>query len=421
MKVVDVIPGGPADLAGIRPGDVLVEANGRPVRDEIDLLYHTAGERAVLAYRRGEDCIVVPVQAGVDAGAVYEPMQPEWCGNRCIFCFVDQNPPGMRRAVYVRDEDFRLSFLHGSYITLTAVSEEDIARIVEQRLSPLHVSVHAVNPEVRRRLLGLRRDDRLLEKIGRLTAAGIVLHCQIVVCPGINDGPVLEETIRTLRGFYPGIATVAVVPVGLTRHRAGLPPIRPLDRDMARTIIRLVNRLRAAWITVDGFGFAYCADELYLRAEKAIPRASYYDDFEQYGNGIGMLRSFLDGLSRLSRRKHPPVPPGRYILVTGISMVPFVDRYAVVLSRFPGVDARAVAVPNRFYGDTVTVAGLLAGADIADAVGAEPDETLVLPPSCLNADGLFLDDMTVAMLSRRTGAPVLLGGDDPGAPFTPPD
>ena len=424
MRVISVTPGGPADRAGVRHGDECIALNDSPARDEIDLMYHAADGGDDVYRFRGNDGIetAVSVAAEGDPGVGFEPMRLRLCGNRCVFCFVDQNPPGMREPLYLRDEDYRYSFLYGAYVTLTAVGEDDLARIVGQRLSPLYVSVHAVDPDMRRRLLGLSRDDRLLEKIDRLVAGGIELHCQVVVCPGINDGVVLEQTIEALHDRAPGVGSAAVVPVGLTRHREGLPALEPVSRDGARTIIALTDRLRERYRAEGGSGFVYCADELYLRAERSAPPASYYDDFAQYTNGVGMLREFLDGLGRLRRRKRSPVPEGRYVLVTGHSMASFLERYARALERFPGVSVRIVTVDNRFYGDSVTVAGLLTGADIAEAVGrAEQGETIVLPPCSLNADGRFLDDMTVDGLSRWTGAVVLLGTYDPGGGFTAPD
>ena len=424
MKVISVTPDGPADRAGIGPGDECIALNDSPARDEIDLMYHAADGGDDVYLFRGSDGAeaVVSVAEGGDPGVEFEPMRLCLCGNRCVFCFVDQNPAGMRQPLYLRDEDYRYSFLYGSYVTLTAVGEDDLARIIGQRLSPLYVSVHAVDPDVRRRLLGLRRDDRLLDKIDRLVTGGIELHCQVVVCPGINDGVVLEETIEALHDRAPGVGSVAVVPVGITRHREGLPALKPMSRDDARTIIALTDRLRERYRADDGSGFVYCADEVYLRAEWSVPPDAYYDDFAQYTNGVGMLREFLDGLGRLKRRKRSPVAEGRYVLVTGHSMAPFLEQYALALERFPGVSARIVRADNRFYGESVTVAGLLTGTDIADAVGrAEPGETIVLPPSSLNADGRFLDDLNVDGLSRLTGAPVLLGTYDPGGEFTVPD
>lgn len=418
MKIAEIRKDSPAEDAGLHPGDDVLEVNGGPVRDAIDFLYYGSDEELQLRVRRGEQEFEVEFESWGDHGIVFEPMDFMSCGNRCVFCFVDQNPPGMRNTIYFKDEDYRLSFLHGAYVTLTTLRERELERIIEQRLSPLYISVHATDPEVRRSILGISRDDHMMEKIDRLVDEGIILHTQIVVCPGLNDGAVLERSIRELGERFPGVESVAVVPVGLTEHRAGLFPLRPVNAEHARATIGLVDRLREEFRGETGLGFAYCSDEWYIRADEEVPDAEYYDDFPQIENGVGMVRDFLDAAERLETVEAPPRYRGKITLVTGVSMGGYIRDYARRLAAHSGQVVRAVAVENRFYGSTVTVSGLLAGGDIMSALeGIEPGETVVLPPNCLNDDGLFLDDRTPDDIARAFGVTVVQGGYDPVETF----
>lgn len=422
MVISKVKRGSPAHTAGLRPGDRVVGVGTGPARDCIDLMYNADEEGTTLAILRDEREFTVELPGSGGFGMEFEPMEPMVCGNRCVFCFIDQNPPDMRPSIYVKDEDYRLSFLHGSYVTLTNLSMEDLTRIIRQRLSPLYISVHATDAAARMKLLGIKRPDRMLEKMKRLLSAGIQMHTQIVVCPGINDGAVLTRTIADLRRLSPNVLSVAVVPVGLTRHREGLAPLTPVGKDQARAVVGLVDAFHGQFAEEDGAGFVYCADEWYLRAGLPVPEDAYYDDYPQIENGVGMVRQFLDSAKdvgkRLARRRHRT---GTFVLVTGTSMGPLLEDFARTVSNVTGIEARAVAVPNRFYGETVTVSGLLTGCDILAALAGKvaPDETVVLPPNCLNEDSLFLDNMTPDGLSQALGATVIQGGYDPAEAFLP--
>jgi putative radical SAM enzyme (TIGR03279 family) len=434
LKISSIKKGSQADSEGLLAGDELLAVNGQPVRDDIDLMFYGAEDMVYLTVRREGHVFEAACNGYEELGVEIEPMQVMNCGNNCLFCFVDQNPPGMRNAVYIKDEDYRFSFLHGAYVTLTTLSEKDIARIIEQRLSPLYISVHATEPDVRRKILGIKRDDRLMEKIDRLLENSIHLHCQIVVCPGINDGFVLEKSIRDLAGRYPGILSLAVVPVGLTTHREGLFPLRAANAQDARETIELVDRLRAELYHPPSFihpsdggdsegeldyGFVYCSDEWYCRAGMDIPEADYYDDFPQIENGVGMIREFLDAVERLETSSGKLRYNGKAVIVTGFSMAPFMEQFAKRLCNFTtGLDVRIRVVPNRFYGESVTVSGLLTGRDIISALqGIESDETVLLPPNCLNAEGLFLDDLSPEDVSSELGVNVVQGEYDPVATF----
>ncbi|MFC1511878.1 DUF512 domain-containing protein [Candidatus Latescibacterota bacterium] len=415
LVVQSVAPGSPAGLMGLRAGDRVVSVGGRPARDTIDFLYHAGEDGVELAVKRGMEEFQVALAGSGDFGIEFEPLTPLTCGNRCIFCFIDQNPPGMRQSLYVKDEDYRFSFLFGSYVTLTAIGERDLKRIISQRLSPLYVSVHATDEAVREKLLGLEKPDRLMEKLEQLTGKGIRIHAQMVVCPGINDGAVLERSIADLRALSPNLLSVAVVPVGLTRYRGGLFPLMPVDGEHARRTIGLVDGIHRRYAGEGGDGFVYCADEWYLRTGTDIPAAEYYGDFPQIENGVGMVRRFLDAAAGLEARlTGKRYRKGQFVLVTGVSMAPFIEDVARRLSALEGLSVRAVRVTNGFYGETVTVSGLLVGGDIRRTLGdIEADETVVLPPNCLNDDGFFLDDLTLDDLARDIGARVIQGGYDP--------
>jgi putative radical SAM enzyme (TIGR03279 family) len=327
-----------------------------------------------------------------------------------VFCFVDQNPKGMRSSLYVKDEDYRFSFLYGNYVTLTHVRDADLERIVAQRLSPLYVSIHATNAAVRRRLLGIEKDDGLLDKIHVLCEAGIVLHGQIVLCPGINDGDVLNRSIDVLSTYYPSLRSLSVVPVGLTRYRQDRVLLQRVDGRMASEVLQKVMPIQDRFLDALGEPFVYLSDEWYLLADAALPPEAHYGDFWQVENGVGLTRAFLADFENALSAVPESGDERRYVLVTGTLAEPVLRRHVIPRLRAIGhleVDVRAV--PNRFYGDSVTVSGLLTGGDIRDAFREEERDTvLCLPPNCLNADGLFLDDATPNTLSEDLGRPVMV-------------
>lgn len=413
LKLESVPAGSGAEAAGLRPGDRLESINRHRIKDLIDFHFHAA-DRQVLdcRFRRDSQSMRVRIQrGGLDPfGLRFAPMRFRGCGNHCEFCFVDQNPEGLRETLYFKDEDYRLSFLYGNYVTLTRVSAKDLRRIAGQRLSPLYISVHAADPGVRARLLGLRKNDRLLEKIRFLSRHGIQMHAQIVVCPGVNDGAVLNETVQALSVFRPRMRSIAVVPVGLTRHRRNLPRIRAVDGPVASEILRTVRPMQARFLKETGEPFSYCADELYLLSGESIPGAGHYGDYWQIDNGVGMVRAFLSEF-RHSRRHFPPSFARRspYAVVTGKLAGPVLRREVMpFLTRIGNAAFRLVEVPNRFFGDSVTVSGLLTGRDISEALKGIPrDHTGLVPMNCLNSDGLFLDGWTMERLSRRSERKIL--------------
>ncbi len=415
MKIAVVHNHTLAQRLGLRPGDEVLTVNGQPIRDAIDFQFYAADEGTIIAIRRGRRILEIALPPSHDSwfGAEFEPFRYRCCGNHCVFCFVDQNPRGLRSSLYFKDEDYRLSFLYGNYVTLTNVSSADLQRIVSQRLSPLYISVHATDIEVRKRLLGLRRDDHLLQKIDFLAQQGIEMHAQIVLCPGWNDGTSLQKTVDDLAAFYPQLRTIAVVPVGLTAHRQGLPNLKAVNASLAEEIIAWADAQALRWQKSLGTFFIYLADEFYLLAEKPLPPRKRYEDFAQIENGVGMTRAFVDTYRRQKRWLPKKVPGKKIIIVTGTLAAPILEKEVMPdLHAITGLDVELKAVKNRFFGGRVSVSGLLTGQDIYQQLRpVQGDQIIALPPNCLNSDRLFLDDWTPETLSQRLGAKVIQPSD----------
>lgn len=417
VVVSQVRRGSPAADAGLASGDQIVAINGAPLRDAIDFYFHSAEDRLRLMFRREETLHTVTLsrRAGEKLGLELAPPRPgeiSTCANKCVFCFIHQLPRGMRKSLYVKDDDYRLSFLHGNYITLTDLDEDALARIEVQRLSPLYVSVHATDPELRHRLLGEPRVKReILPLMERLAKAGITMHAQIVLCPEWNDGPHLERSVRELAVLHPGVATVAVVPVGLTRHRGRLPRLRSVTPDEARGLARTLEAWQAEFKARLGSQFVFAADELYLLGGVEIPPARHYEGFPLLEDGVGLVRRFTDGWERALRRlsRGDAAAPGRrrVSVVTGELFAP---RLAALIRQLPAHlrPAEVVPVANDFFGRAITVAGLLTGQDILAQLTARPLGDLVLVPAVAlkDGEGVFLDDLSPADLAAHLGVPL---------------
>ncbi|MGA6994292.1 MAG: DUF512 domain-containing protein [Candidatus Deferrimicrobiaceae bacterium] len=409
VRVESVSRASVAEGAGLAAGDRILSVSGETVSDLLDLHYLTSRSRFLLRWSTpgGEKRERMIRTAGRPFGVFPEPVRVRRCRNRCIFCFVHQLPKGMRRSLYIKDEDVRLSFLHGQYVTFSDISEEEIRKIIRYRLSPLYVSIHTTDAPLRRRMLGNPRAADVMEVMRRLVSAGIVLHGQIVVCPGINDGEELARSLEALAGLRPGLLSVAVVPVGLTAHRTGLPPLRAVTREEATATLSLLARLRRALGDREGEPFAVAADEYYLLAGKAIPGRRAYGSFPQIGNGVGLLRKFLDESRALFRRKGWKRSDAGGLVITGVSPRPFVDGFLMEFSRKVGASFVPLAVPNRLMGESVTVTGLLGGNDILHALKGIRVSRIYLPSVCLrDAGDLFLDNLSPADIARETGAEV---------------
>jgi putative radical SAM enzyme (TIGR03279 family) len=413
VVVADIRRRTPAAAAGLRAGDRILAVNGAPLRDAIDFQFHAAdhrleltvardgGRRALRLERRGPDLgleLVAPT-----------PSEIATCANKCVFCFIHQLPKGMRRSLYVKDDDFRLSFLHGNYITLTDLSEAELARIEEQRLSPLYVSVHATDPALRHALLGRPRvATEILPRLERLARAGIRMHAQIVLCPDLNDGVHLQRTVEELAPLHPHVATTAVVPVGLTRHRERLPRLRALTPPEARVLVDTVGAWQAGFLAALGSRFVFLADEIYLMADVPLPEADAYEGFAIAEDGIGLVRRFEDDVARALRRRRRSAAARAVTVVTGEMYGPRLERLLAPLADL-GVEVRVAAVPNDFFGRAIAVAGLLTGRDIQRHLAGLPDlgeEVLVPSVTVRDVDGVFLDDLTPRDLEADLGVPV---------------
>jgi putative radical SAM enzyme (TIGR03279 family) len=408
-----------AAAAGLAAGDRIVAVNGHAVRDAVDFQFHGGDERLRLTVERDGARRAVRVACGAQPlGVTLEaPRAGEigTCANKCVFCFIHQLPKGMRKSLYVKDDDFRLSFLHGNYITLTDLAEDELARIEAQRLSPLYVSVHATDPALRWELLGRPRvNAEILPRLQRLARARIRIHAQIVLCPGWNDGPQLERTVRELAPLHPHVATTAIVPVGLTAHRERLPALRTLTDDEARALVRTVHAWQAEFLARLGSRFVFLGDEVYLQAGALLPPAEAYEGFAIAEDGIGLVRRFEDAFAHAGRRR----PAGATARLTVVSGTLYAPRLARLLGTLPAAGARVVAVPNRHFGGSLSVAGLLTGGDIQRHLAGLGDlgaAVLVPAVAVRDGDGVFLDDVTPAELSRELGVPVRVTEPEPRA------
>jgi putative radical SAM enzyme (TIGR03279 family) len=413
MRIIVVEPQSIASELGIETGDELLEINGKRVLDAIDFRFHEGREEVSLKIARGKDVVIYDIEKDEEEriGLDFEEMKILSCGNDCIFCFVDQNPRGLRNQLYFRDGDYRLSFMYGNYTTMTNAGPAIIQRIIEQRLSPQYISVHVTDYEVRRVLMGLKKDDQILEKIQLLHDNGIDMHTQIVLCPGINDGAVLEKTVMDLHQFHKHIASLAIVPVGLTDHRFGLVELKKVDRTYANALLDRIEEWQERFRQETGRGFVYASDEFFITAGRPIPGPKFYDGFPQIENGVGLVRSFLMEFSKHAR-KFPErlTKPRRLLMATGTLATGFMSEEIVPrLRKIKGLDVELVSVRNTLFGDNVTVAGLLSGKCLYSSLKDRGrSDLLLLPPDILNADGLFLDDGTVDQLATQLGSPVMV-------------
>jgi putative radical SAM enzyme (TIGR03279 family) len=413
-RIASVEPDGPAALAGLVPGDVIVAVEGEPLRDVIDWMW-IADEDAVDLMVR--DAAGSDREVGLERewggswgfefdGVVFDGIRE--CDNACSFCFVAQLPPGMRPSLSVRDDDFRLSFLAGNFVTLTNLSDADVDRIIGQRLSPMHVSLHAVDPDVRARLMCPTAEDRALEFVDRLVDAGIAVHVQIVLVPGVNDADVLERSLEWLAS-RDGIESVGIVPVGMTRYQTRI--TRGFDSaESAGAVLKQLEPWRERMLAARGTRWVHAADELYLAAGTELPAWDDYDDFPQFENGIGMVRAFIDEAGEELAALQPATPGGPAVaLVTGAFFAPVLRSLTSGLE-LTGCSVNVLEVANDLLGGNVGVAGLLGGDDVARAIAAHRSEARVflLPDIVINDDGLFLDDLTLADVAARAGADVRL-------------
>ena len=415
VRIYAVTPGSPADKAGIMTDERIRSINGESVIDEIDYQALSAGKHLSVEIENEDSVRTVSIskQEWEPLGLCLdetEAMKPRHCRNRCVFCFVDQLPEGMRDTLYVKDDDWRLSLMMGNYVTLTNVSDTEFDRILARKASPLYISVHATDPDIRCRMLRNKNAGSLMDRLRRLKENGLEFHCQIVCCPGYNDGPVLNRTIEDLASLYPASQSLAIVPVGVTKHREGLASLIRFNEDSARKLIDTVNTYQQRFLRDFGTRFVYASDEFFCIAGKAIPEETEYEDYPQIENGVGMLRLLEqeceDASIYLQSETRPETGRRKILIPTGTSAQPFIEsitrRYAP-----EGTTVQVIAVKNRFFGETITVTGLIVGRDLIETLKGIPCDEIMLCDTMLrqNTDR-FLDETTLKDVERELGVPV---------------
>ena len=410
IRIAEIEAGSIAEELNLEIGTRVVRINGEHVRDGIDLTFLLADTEIELetVSPAGETVIYeIEREPGNAIGIIPAPDQIRECANKCVFCFIDGNPEGARQTLWLRDDDFRLSFTYGSYVTLTNLGPKGLQRLIDQGISPLYVSVHATEAEVRERLLVNQRAGLIMDQLRDLIEGGLEVHTQVVLCPGWNDGEHLDRTIADLWGLGPSVRSLSVVPVGLTRYNLNR-PVRLLRASEAVAAIGQVDEARRLGGDQGrGFGWCYAADEMYLIAGLPLPEAPYYDDGALYENGVGAIRRFVDGFER-GLSEVPRFEGRRIRLVTGGSMAPFLGERASALAAATAASVEVVHAENRYFGDTVTIAGLLGGRDIIDALqNTQSGDLVVLPAEALNADDIFIDDVPMNELQKAL-APALV-------------
>ncbi len=405
--ISNVAEGSIAHDAGILKGDIIVAINGNRIRDVIDYMYFSREGVLDLKVQRGNKKLPFKIKKKErsDIGIKLRPFRTRSCRNKCIFCFVDQLPKGMRKTLYLKDDDYRMSFLYGNYITLTNLSPSDKKRIIQQRLRPLYVSVHTTNNDLRRKMLGNPGASDILKEIQELTSHKISMHVQIVLCPGLNDGEELSKTIKDLQRFYPYVASIAVVPVGTTKYKKT--HFKAVEKAEAVKVIESIRQLRKRFKRRHGDPIVYPADELYIIADSLFPSTGEYGDFPQIENGVGMVPQFLSSAKKLKLPRK--IEPRKVAIFTGVSFMPYLEEFSLRLKAIEGLTLDVFKVENKFFGPAVTVTGLLTGKDVLKAVvGKTKKDCCLLVPNVALRDGhnMFLDNVTLSDMEESLGVQV---------------
>lgn len=423
VEITEVAARSRAARAGIRAGDFLISINENEIKDVLDYKFYLADEQIKLLCDRAGERFAVEIKKDTydDIGLSFASAlmdEKHSCRNKCIFCFIDQLPPNMRSTLYFKDDDSRLSFLHGNYITLTNMKDDDIDRIIKMRFSPVRVSVHTTDPELRVEMMKNRRAGEVLSYLRRIADAGLSLNAQIVLCRGVNDGEALLRTMRDLSELYPALDSVSVVPAGLTKFRDGLYPLSPYTPKECAEITETVDRFGDEMVKKHGVRIFYCADELYIKAGRALPGEDYYDGYSQFENGVGLITSLVNefDFELEDARSDPELcreireNATNLTIATGVAAAPTMQMLSEKFTKqFPEYKITVKTIINDFFGHEITVAGLLTGRDIAAQLeGVELGERLLLSRTCLKADEeIFLCDMTATELSARLSTPIV--------------
>lgn len=416
IRAVD--PRSPAHRAGVRVGETLTCINGHKIVDVLDYKFYSYDPRLELVLEEADGTVRtlrIRKSEGEDLGLEFETYlmdRARSCANHCIFCFVDQMPPGMRPSLYFKDDDARLSFLMGNYLTLTNLSQREIQRIIDLRISPINVSVHTTDPDLRVEMLKNKRAGEAIDTMRRFAQANITMNCQIVSCPGINDGPALDRTLKDLAEMFPSANSVSVVPVGVTKFREGLYPLKPYSQEKAAALIDQVETFAAEHLRRQGTRLAWCSDEFYLLAGRPLPPEDYFEEFTQLDNGVGMLRLLTEEFRRALGLMEPEEMLGArpFSIATGVSAAPFlsalVDQARAKCNAITGL---VYPIVNRFFGETITVAGLVTGGDLMEQLRDRPlGERLLIPANMLRSgERVFLDDVSLDDVERELNVPVI--------------
>ena len=413
LTIFQVEADGPAARAGVVPGSRLISVNGQTVRDALDLRFVETASQVDLVWRDPGGLTHrarIRKEEDLSLGLETDSLKMKACNNKCAFCFALQNAKGMRRALYFKDDDYRFSFLNGNFATLTNLTQEDMERVVRQRLSPVYISVHASDWALRNRLLGNPKAPNVLQQVAFFAKGRVRMHTQVVLCPGINDGDALAQTLEDLARYRPWVETVALVPVGLTQYRERLPILKSPDPEYARALLDWAEPWRRRFLRELRTRFAFPSDEFYLLARRPFPSGRTYEGYAQLGNGVGGSRKFLDEYRRLERRFPTSVSPDcRVTVVTGTLAVPVLEGPVERLNRIAGLRVDLAPVVNDFFGGSVSCAGLLTGQDVAKTLeGCRENlgEVILIPAVSFKDDeDVFLDDMTLAQVSERFQRP----------------
>lgn len=411
-RVSSVQDGSLAARHQIEAGDIILSINGEPLLDEIDYQALTSRRKILLLLQKADGrqqklsilkAVETPLGLHFDDSIIGNPRT---CANKCVFCFVDQMPKGMRETLYVKDDDWRLSLMMGNFISLTNVGEREFDRILRRKVSPLYISVHATDPELRVQLMGNRNAGQLMERLNRLKDAGISFHCQLVLSPGLNDGSQLTRSLEDLYALFPHALSVAVVPVGLTSHREGLANIKPYTKDQAAEVIGICNAFSSKATSEIGTNFCFIADEFISIAQLPLPDEAYYEDFSQQENGVGMLRRFEEDLKAAYLERQGQGVEKSVLLPCGQAVAPFLEEW---LKHFSPRELQYTVLPlrNLFFGETVTVSGLLVGQDLIDQLAGHDADEILIPDNMLNSDGeMFLDNISPQQVAGQLGLPI---------------
>lgn len=409
ILVSSVIPNSPAQKSGIMPGDILLSINGQEIGDVLDYQFYATDPKLTIKLERGGKRFSVRVKKaeyeefGVES-ETYLMDQQRHCRNKCVFCFIDQLPKGLRDTLYFKDDDTRLSFLFGNYITLTNIGQHEIDRIIKMKISPVNISVHTTNPELRVQMMNNKHAGEALRYMEQLARAGIAMNCQLVLCPGLNDGEELRRSLNDLEKLYPAVQSVACVPVGLSKYRDGLYPLRPFTKEEARAVVELVNDYGDRCEAQYGTRLFYPADEFFLKSETPLPDYDYFGEYSQLENGVGMMtllrHDFMTALDTLEESDRPV----SVSIATGTAAFDFIRNLVDELKKkWHNLECKVYAVRNDFLGENITVSGLVTGRDLIAQLKAQPlGDRLLFPSSMLRHEGdLFLDDVTPEEVAKQ--------------------